>query len=234
MFRRSAGWLTLAIAAAVSLAACTSTTSGQGQHIAISTPTTSATGLPSTPATTPTSASPSHSPTQKIIPAPAHPIKVATITGFDGTKYQVSIWQRRDDPTCVGHAYGQPVIDFLNAHPCYAGVTRLLATITINGREAAFAQSSLSIPSPGSTDPYKNSAAFKKLLQENNTGSIIDLLHDGYRLPKGPTAIPAHEAFTVFGQDSGIEIWDGWWLDGPTKDNDPVLIKAAMDIYLQY
>ena len=221
--------------AAVGLAACTSTTSGSGQHVAISTPSSTATSssvdIPSTTAAATTSAAATSGAT--TIPAPTHPLRTATIP-VGSTTYNVAVWQQRNDPTCVGHAYGRPVIAFLAAHPCYNGLNRILGTITINGRAAGFAQSTLTIQTPAGQDPYKNSEAFKKLLEANNTGSITDLLRDGYRLPAGPTAIPAHEAFTVLGQDSTIEIWDAWYLSGPTPDNDPALVKAATDTFLQY
>jgi hypothetical protein len=170
------------------------------------------------------------------VPAPSTPIRTATVTSYDGVVYKIAIWQQVSNKTCAGHAYGQPVIAFLAAHPCYNGLTRMLGTMTFNGKTAGFAQSTLTIQTPGTpaTDPYKNAGAFKKLVLANNTGSIRDLLRDGYRLPSGPTAIPANEAFTTVGQDSGIEIWDAWYLNGPTKNNDPALIKAAMDTFLQF
>lgn len=220
--------------AIVGLAACGSTTSGSGHHVVISSGaphTTSATG--DFPSTTAPGTSSSAAPNATVIPAPAHPLRTASIT-VGSTVYNIAVWQQRNDPTCVGHAYGQPVIAFLAAHPCYNGLNRLLGTVTINGRAAGFAQSTLTIQTPGGADPYKNSETFKKLVEASNTGSITDLLRDGYRLPSGPTSIPAHEAFTVLGQDSTVEIWDAWYLTGPTPDNDPVLIKTATDIFLQY
>jgi hypothetical protein len=158
------------------------------------------------------------------------------VTSTDGIVYKIAIWQQVNDKTCVGHAYGRPVIAFLAAHPCYNGLNRILGTLTFNGRTAGFAQSTLTIQTPGApgVDPYRDSAAFKKLILANNTGSITDLLRDGYRLPSGPTAIPASEAFACFGQDSTVEIWDAWYLTGTTQNNDPALVKAAMDIFLQY
>jgi hypothetical protein len=172
----------------------------------------------------------------RIVPAPSKPIRTATVPSFDGVVYKIAIWQQVSDKTCVDHAYGQPVIAFLAAHPCYNGLTRMLGTLTFSGKTAGFAQSNLTIQTPGTqgADPYRNAANFKKLVLANNTGSITDLLREGYRLPSGPTAVPANEAFTAFGQDSGIELWDAWYLDGPTNSNDPALIKAAMDIFLQY
>lgn len=220
----------------VGLTACTSTTQGSGNGAPPSTPTTSTT--PASVATSPAAPTThaSTSPSVTIIPAPSKPLSTHTVTSFDGVVYKIAIWQEVNNTTCVGHAYGQPVIAFLAAHPCYNGLNRMLGTLTFNGKSAGFAQSTLTIQTPGSpnVDPYKNSAAFKKLVLANNTGSITDLLRDGYRLPSGPTAIPSSEAFTVIGQDSTIEIWDAWYLTGPTPNNDPALVKAATDIFLQY
>lgn len=231
-----AAYAACSTAAAVCLAACTSTTTVAGKPVARSSPTSSATA--STPRDFPSTTSAATGgaatgPPATVIPAPTHPLRSATVTA-GSTAYKIDVWQQRNDTTCVGHAYGKPVIAFLATHPCYHGVNRLLGTVSINGRAAGFAQSTLTIQTPAGQDPYKYSAAFKSLIQADNTGSITDLLRDGYRLPSGPTAIPTHEAFTVLGQDSTVEIWDAWWLTGTTRDNDPVLIKTAMDIFLGY
>ena len=147
------------------------------------------------------------------------------------TSYLVKIWAQVENPTCYDHAYGQPIITFLTEHPC-SGMTRILATTTVGGRPVGFAETATSFT--GTTaNPYIYSSKFTQLEEANNTGSINDLLREGYRLPSGPTAIPAHEAFEVLGQDNGVTIWDAWYLDGPTPDNAKPLMTMAQDLFLQ-
>jgi hypothetical protein len=38
----------------------------------------------------------------------------------------------------------------------------------------------------------------------------------------------------VLGQDEGVTIWDVWYLDGPTPDNDKALIKMTEDLFLRF
>jgi hypothetical protein len=133
--------------------------------------------------------------------------------------------------TCFDHAYGH-VQTFLTEHPC-RGLTRLLATTTVNGRPVGFAQSSTSIPGTG-TDIYGNAAHLRQLELADGTGSINDLLREGYRLPEGPTSVPSPDAFNCLGQDTGITVWDVWYLDGPTPANDPALVKMTEDLFLQF
>jgi len=99
--------------------------------------------------------------------------------------------------------------------------------------EPTLAQSATGIPGPAS-DPYKYAAEFADLERASGTGSINDLLRDGYRLPSGPTAIPASEAFNVLSQDDGVTIYDAWYLQGSTPNQDPALMTMTQDIYLQY
>jgi hypothetical protein len=67
-----------------------------------------------------------------------------------------------------------------------------------------------------------------------DTGSVNDLLAEGYRLPAGPAALPEHEAFAALSQDAGVSVFDAWYLSGSTPDNDPALEKMLQSIYLQY
>jgi hypothetical protein len=72
------------------------------------------------------------------------------------------------------------------------------------------------------------------LEEADGTGSINDLLREGYRLPSGPGAVPAAEAFNVLGQDNGVTVWDAWYLDGATRTNDSALVQMTKDIFLQF
>jgi hypothetical protein len=109
----------------------------------------------------------------------------------------------------------------------------LLGTTTVKGRPVGFAVSETGFQGPTS-DPYKYAGQFMKLEEQDGTGSIADLLREGYRLPSGPSAIPADEAFNVLGQDVGVVIWDAWYLDGPTPNNDPALMAMTQDLFLQF
>jgi hypothetical protein len=158
-------------------------------------------------------------------------MRTATVHA-DARTYSIKVWAETTDTDCPGHAYGAPVIAYLTAHPCN-GLTRLLATTEVAGRAVGFAQSSLGFTG---TSPavYKTAGDFIKLLNEDNTGSVNDLLREGRRLPSGPTAIPSSEVFSVLGQDAGIAVVDAWYLTGPTKDNDQALMTMAHDIFLQF
>lgn len=154
------------------------------------------------------------------------------MTSSDGRTYPVKIWAAVKDATCFDHAYGTAMITFLTQHPC-AGLERVLGTTTVDGRGVGFAESSTAFPAPAS-DPYRYASRFENLERADGTGSINDLLREGYRLPSGPTAVPPSEAFNVLGQDDGVTVWDAWYLDGPTPDNDKDLIQMTKDLFLQF
>ena len=100
--------------------------------------------------------------------------------------------------------------------------------------QGGFNVASLSIQGSSENAPYDNAAAFRKLVDAEGTGSVNDLLREGYRLPSGPTSVPSPDAFRSMVQDSGINVYDIWYLDGPTPNNDPALEQMAQDIYLAY
>lgn len=150
----------------------------------------------------------------------------------DGVTYVIKIWADVSNPTCFDHAYGQAMITFLTQHPC-RGLERLLGTTSVNGRPVGFAESVTSFTGTPS-DPYADSSTFRQLEEADGTGSINDLLREGYRLPSGPTSVPSSEAFNVVGQDNGVTVWDVWYLNGPTPANDPALVKMTTDIFLQF
>lgn len=230
------------LAAAVVLATaavtggCTSTTSGHGAAEAPTTSVSSTPDFPSAPApsespvetTTPAAGT---SATSTIHPAPPVPARTVTVNTHEGDVYLVKIWWDVHNRTCFDHAYGS-IVSFLTTHPC-GGLERILATTTVNGRPVAFAESLTGFPgSPHNL--YGDAGRFIQLEQADGTGSLNDLLREGYRLPSGPTSVPAGEAFNVLGQDQGVTVWDVWYLDGSTPTNDPALIKMTQDLFLQF
>jgi hypothetical protein len=150
----------------------------------------------------------------------------------DGTTYIVKIWADVQDATCFDHAYGQQTITFLTQHPC-RGLRRYLATTTVDGRPVGFAESQTGFAGTPQ-DPYRWSSRFMQLERADGTGSINDLMREGYRLSSGPTAVPSSEAFNVLGQDNGVSVWDVWYLDGSTPNQEPALIKMTGDLFLQF
>ncbi len=232
------GLASVSVSASVLLAACSSTTSGTGRASTPVTTPSSTPGFPSTPPTThaettpaPITSSETSGPT--TIPAPSVPLKTVTVHSGDGsTTYVVKIWVDVTDPTCFDHAYGTPIITFLTRHPC-GGLERYLATTTVHGRPVGFAESATGFRGTP-RDPYRYASRFAALERQDGTGSLNDLLREGYRLPSGPTSVPSPDAFNVIGQDEGVTVWDVWYLDGPTPYNDPALMKMTEDVFLQY
>ncbi|MDT4921918.1 MAG: hypothetical protein QOI15_2820 [Pseudonocardiales bacterium] len=227
----------VALIAAGLLAACTSTTSGDGSaevptRAGSSTtadfPIAPATSEPSVEPTTPVA---STSATSTIHPAPPTPARTVTVHAT-GAVYVVKIWWEVENDSCFDHAYGQPIITFLTQHPC-SGLHRYLGTTTVNGRPVAFAMSSTGFPGTP-RNLYGEAGRFSQLEQADGTGSIDDLLRDGYRLPGGPGSIPPGEAFNVLGQDQGVTVWDAWYLEGTTPTNDPALVDMTQDLFLQF
>jgi hypothetical protein len=155
-----------------------------------------------------------------------------TVHASDATTYVVKLWADVQTATCFDHAYGQPMIDFLTQHPCN-GMTRYLGTTTVNGRPVGFAETSTGFRGTAQ-DPYIYAGQFRRLVETDGTGSINDLLREGYRLPSGPTQVPSPDAFNCVGQDSGVTVWDVWYLDGSTPNNAKALVKMTSDLFLQY
>jgi hypothetical protein len=229
------------LVAVVALAACSPTTSGSGSG---GNSPTSAAGSSAdfpaesltAPASTPSVAGPTETApptgTSTIHPAPSAPLRTATVRAGDGTTYVIKIWADVRNDTCFDHAYGQPVVTFLTQHPCQ-GLQRVLGTTTVNGRPVAFAESALGFNGPPS-DPYKYASEFSTLVRKDGTGNVTDLLREGYRLPHGPTSVPYPDAFNCVGQDQGVTVWDAWYLDGPTPNNDKALVRMTTDIFLQF
>lgn len=166
-----------------------------------------------------------------IIAPPASPLRTARVQGTDGVTYEVDVWVQKQDASCADHAYGTPVITYLTEHPC-AGLRRLLATTTVDGRGAGMAISDLGFTGHY-PQVYTTAGEFTKLVTKNGTGNIDDLLRDGYRLPSGPTAVPSPDSFSALSQDAGVEVVDAWYLAGPTAENDPKLVAMEQALFLQ-
>jgi hypothetical protein len=225
-----------ALAVVAALAGCTSTTDGQGSDATSSGAVTSSS--PDFPSTSATAAAPDPSPTSRTgapptnsagSSAPATPLETVTTQG--PTPYTVQVWARRTDPTCYDHAYGQPMITFLTRNPCH-GMERLLATTTVGGRPVAFSLVQTSfVGTP--KNPYGTTEKFRALVERDGTGSIDDLLREGYRLPRGPKHVPSPDAFNCLGQDNGVSVYDVWYLDGPTPENAKPLVRMTEDVFLQ-
>lgn len=246
--RRTVPLIAVAALIALGAAACSSSVDGHATP-----PTPGAAGAASTPDLPPVAAgaatpgasnglataastavapsAPSAGPSRTVIPAPAAPLRTVTTTPTDGRSFVVQVWAQRRDASCADHAYGAPMIAFLRAHPCL-GLDRELATTRVGGREVG-----MSIVTTGfrgtMNDPYATLEHFRALIVKDGTGSIDDLLREGYRLPSGPTSVPTPDAFNALGQDNGISVYDVWYLQGPTPDNDKALVAMTQDIFLQ-
>lgn len=225
------------VGAAAALAGCASTTDGAGRAGPATSPAVSTPSEPTPIATEPTSPetatiSVTQTPSETIHAAPSAPLRTATVHAADGATYVIKIWADVQDDTCFDHAHGGPIVTFLTQHPC-GGLHRYLATTTVHGRPVGFNESATGFPGTAE-HPYRDASRFADLEEQDGTGSIDDLLMDGYRLPSGPTSVPADEAFNVLGQDQGVTVWDAWYLDGATPTNDPALIKMTQDVFLQF
>jgi D-serine deaminase-like pyridoxal phosphate-dependent protein len=233
VFPRAAAAVAVTGCALVVLGACSSVTDGSGRHLPASSGSApSGTATSGTPTAARPSAQTSSGGARTATPKPTKPVRVVTVANTNsGAAYVVTIWVQQQDATCADHAYGGPVVAYLTAHPC-TGLTRILATTAVGGRQVGFAQASLGFA--GQADAvYKTASDFVTLVRKDGTGNINDLLREGKRLPVGPTAVPAPDAFSALGQDAGVVIDEAWYLDGPTPDNDPPLVTMAQDLFLQ-
>jgi len=141
-----------------------------------------------------------------------------TVTVTDGTAngtHSLDVWAAPPDgQSCAQHAWGTPVLNFLKTHDCALSGRRLVTT-TLDGHRVAISLQTADVPSPGNAaDPYQAAGQFTTLLKGSNTGSINDMLQDGYRFAGGPSKIPANELFWIASQDNGVFIFDAWYLDG--------------------
>ncbi len=160
--------------------------------------------------------------------AAGHPVNVTGIvTGHD---YSGVVWAHDLITDCAANAYGSVMIAFLRTHPCRLAARRL-TTFVLGDRQVALSIISAEIPG-SAADAFDNAAKFIKLELQDGTGGMNDLLRDGHRIPAGPSAIPASEAFLVLGQDQSATIFDAWYLDGSTAPDAPELLNMENDLFL--
>jgi hypothetical protein len=220
--------------ALVVLTGCSAATSGNGTHesSAVTSPSVSSSVIASSspaPASTTATRSTSNSP---AAPVPTTPLRTETVTAYaDNTAYKIQVWVEDTTVNCEGHAYGAPVIAYLKAHLCKS-MSRLLASTTVAGRPVGIAQALISF-SGNAPDVYQTAGDFKTLVTQDGTGNITDLLREGKRFPNSGTKIGSPDAFSAQGQDSAVGIEDVWYLDGPTPNNAPELMKLAESLFLQ-
>jgi len=158
--------------------------------------------------------------------------RTITATGYDGQTYVATVRAEDTVSNCAANSYGSPVITFFQQHPCPSGAGRRLVTIPFKGRTVALSMVEADAQVGPPNDLYKYAAQLSKLENEAGTGGLDDLLRSGVRPAGWPAAIPANEAFVVTGQDDTIEIFDAWYLDGSTENQDPALVKLTQDIFL--
>ncbi|MGN6608701.1 MAG: hypothetical protein ACTHMS_17035 [Jatrophihabitans sp.] len=219
-------------AAAVLLAACSSTVvTGTGTGTGSATSST-----PSGPSASPTAAPPAGpglpapgtaSPSGSG--APAVPMRTVHVPLPQGGALTMDLWAHDRITDCAAHSYGQ-VAAFFRQHQC-RGADRLLWTFPRQARTVALAVEDVGLPPAPAPDIYRWAERFIALENADNTGSIDDLLREGYVIP-GADHIPADEAFRVVGQDNGVAVFDAWYLDGPTTPQDPQLLALEQELYL--
>lgn len=166
-------------------------------------------------------------PTSSAVPAVAHLPQQLTLEVAGGS-IDITLYARDHITDCAAHAYGQQLVAFFHAHPC-AHADRALLQTTENGRPVALSIISVDEPAP-SGDPYQNTDRLRALENADGTGGVNDLLKEGHRPPGWPASIPGTEAFTVSGQDAVAEIYDAFYLDGPTTGQDTDLVDLSQSL----
>lgn len=233
MIRRRAATSAAVALLLTAASACSSTTDGTGRALPGGGRAASSSSAPHTEPVTSAPPSTSAAPSSPAQSAPSSPVRTATVHSTAGNRtYKIDIWVETTDIDCAAHAYGSAVVAYLSAHPC-RNLTRLLATTTVGGKRVGFNQSSVAFAGSAPAS-YQTAGEFRTLVSQNGTGNINDLLREGRRLPVGPVAVPSPDAFSALAQDASVTIVDAWYLDRPTPDNDPALVRMAQDIYLQY
>lgn len=216
----------LALLSMCALAACSSSVTGHGSAPSSRRVNSSTPDFPSSTAVSSSVSAPSTS-AGSSAPTGRHIVFTGTVSQ---RRYQAVIWASDTIRNCAAHAYGAPMIAFLQSHPC--GPThRVLATVYVNGRDVDVSSIATSFAGRGAR-VYVPTEQFVRLEEANGTGSINDLLREGASMPGGTGQIPAHEAFQVLSQDTGADVLDAWYQTGPTRDQDPFLLSLEQDLFL--
>ncbi len=177
----------------------------------------------------------STTPTAPASAAPSAPGRIGrTITAMahSGGQYVATVRAEDTAQNCAANSYGAAMIAFFRAHPCPTGIGRRLVTIPYHGRTVAMSVIVVTMPPSRSGDPYQEASELSRLENAPGTGGLNDLLRSGVRPAGWPARIPAHEVFVVAGEDATIAVFDLWYLDGSTADQDPALVALARDLFL--
>ncbi len=221
--------LALVVLPVCALAACSSAVSGHGSAPTSHSAKTSSPDFPSTSSATSSTSVPTDSSSVGSSPTPTGRQIVFTGT-VSQRRYHAVVWASDTIRNCAAHAYGAPMIAFLQRHPC--GPThRVLATVYVDGRAVDVSSIATSFAGHG-THVYVPTEQFVRLEEANGTGSINDLLREGASMPGVSGQIPSHEAFQVLSKDTGADVFDAWYQTGPIRDQDPYLLSLEQDLFL--
>jgi protein kinase-like protein len=166
-------------------------------------------------------------------PPPAPGIgRTITATTPSGHSYVATVRAEDTVADCAANSYGAPVIDYFRQHPCPRGAGRRLVTIPFEGRTVALSMIEVDAQVGPPGDLYKYAAQLNQLERADGTGGLDDLLRSGTRPAGWPAAIPPNEAFVVTGQDDTVDVFDAWYLTGPTANHDPALVQLVDDLLL--
>jgi hypothetical protein len=180
-----------------------------------------------------TTTAPASTPSGTASQPSAHGIgRTITATTTSGHTYVATVQAEDVVSDCAANSYGAPLINYFRQHPCPSGAGRRLVTIPFEGRTVALSMIEVAAQVGPPGDLYKYAAQLNQLERTTGTGGLDDLLRSGTRPPGWPAAIPANEAFVVTGEDDTVDIFDAWYLTGPTANQDPTLVQLANDLFL--
>lgn len=150
-----------------------------------------------------------------------------------GAPLQLAIWGDNTVADCAAHAYGAPVLAYLHSHQC-RDIRRVLASTTYNGRALGIAAETVGFGGTSVSQSYAAAGNFAKLVTKDGTGMVNDLVREGVRIPGGPKQLPYPDTFFAGAQDDGAFIYEAFYLQGKTPENDPKLEKLLQGIVLQF
>jgi hypothetical protein len=156
------------------------------------------------------------------------PIRVVHAAG-----HTLKIWAVTKHQSCWRHAYGD-VRNFVSTQECGNSLGRMLITTRVNGRGVGLARYTCAFGGATAQQMYTRAGEFRHLVSQNGTGMFYSLFHDGYGLPAGPQAVPGSNAFRALSQDSGVWIFQAWYLHGATPNNAPALERLEKNLFLQF